>query len=306
MLIRKPGAAWIACCVLLLSMLLLPAALAVSEALPEEPLLDTVRYATVATEKGTLNMRAEPKDNAKVLKKLARESIVTIDEELDGWTKIRYGSTDGYVMSKYLQEVTELPYPTLTKDDKSDAVLAFKRSLHKLGYIKSEEINTRFDAVLESALTKLQLMNGVSLNPTTVTPELQALIEWGMIAKAKSGYVDTATDQNSGLSISIFCWDSDGMLYEKDKAVKLQVSFAAQASGGQAPYTITVRKSLDGSGGEVSGDVVASPFSFIWGQNTERLYVYATVVDAAGNTVTACAPFRYTLPARYVDEGGLG
>lgn len=258
---------------------------------------ESARYAEVTTEKGTLNLRTEPKDSAKVLKRLERGSIVQILGDYGDWTEILYGERSGYVMSKFLTEIEELPYPLITKEDTGDAVLAFKRAMHQLGYLKSEEINTRFDMAMELALTKMQLMNGVALNPEAVTPELQALVEWGKIVKAKSGYLDTATDQDSGLTVSIFCWDSAGTLYEADKSVKLKISFAAQATGGVPPYTITVKKSL--GGGEAYGDEVTSPFSHIWSPTSDCLYVYATAVDAAGNTVTACAPFRYTLPSQY-------
>lgn len=269
--------------------------------LPGVCLGEAARYAEVATEKGTLNMRSQDRDDAKIIAKLARGSIVQVISDDEVWTRVRYGGQEGYVMNKFLRAITALPYQTITKEDQgTDAVLNFKRALHKLEYIKSDDINMRFDDVLTNALLRMQLMNGVTLSPDAVTPELQALIEWGMIKKGKTGYVDVATDAATGLTVGIFCWDSAGVLYEKDAAVKLTISYGVQATGGVPPYDITVKKSL---GGEASGDVVENPFSHIWGQTSERLYVYATVVDAQGNTVTACAPFAYRLPARYVPVG---
>lgn len=262
---------------------------------------EVTRYAEVVTAKGTLNMRVKAKDNAEIVDRLPRGSIVRILEDNDEWTRVLFKRKEGYVKTSFLNEFTEYPYNPLVKGDKGDAVLAFKRALHKLGYLKSEEINTRFDTVLENALIKLQLMNGVALSPELVTPELQALVNWGMIAKAMSGYVGAETDDDTGLGVTIFCWDTGGILYEADQSVKISISFAAQATGGQPPYTITVKKSLTGSG-EQFADVVTSPFSHIWSQSTERLYVYATVVDSAGNTVTACAPYRYTMPTRYAGK----
>lgn len=279
---------------LILSLMLVASAFS-AIALAEE---GETRYATVATEQGTLNLRAEARDNAKVLTKLGKGSVVTILDEQGDWTEIVYGKYTGFVKSSFLSVIDDLPYKTLNAGDKGDEVYEFKKALYKLEYLTSDEITIRFDQTMEDALLKLQLMNGLELNPKVVTPELQALVEWGKISKAKTGYVGTETDKDSGLTVSIFCWDSDGTLYEKDKAVKLKISFATQASGGVPPYDITVVKSLSG-GGPASGDEVTSPFSHIWGQDTERVYVYATAVDAAGNTVTACAPFRYALPARY-------
>lgn len=261
--------------------------------------MDTVTYAKVATQKGTLNMRKEANDKAEVLQKLAKGTIVQVLEENGDWTQIQYKKHTGYVMTSFLEMMDSLPYTPLSRGDKSEAVLTFKRAMHKLEYLKADEINSTFDLPMELALTRMQLMNGVALDPQTVSPELQALLAWDLLVKGKSGYLDTATDKDSGLMVSIFCWDIGGTLYEEDQAVKVKIAFAAQAAGGMPPYTVTVRKSLSGSGGEREGDEVSSPFSHIWTQSTDRVYVYATAVDAAGNTVTAVSPFRYTLPARY-------
>lgn len=295
---RRLFAVWLTFC-MMTGILLVPLS-ALSTGL-EGQSAEAVRYAEVATEKGTLNFRSAAKDDAKILDKIPRGTIVRIVEDNGEWTQIQYGKQTGYVMTSFLKEYLEYPYSLITKEDEGEAVLAFKRILHDLDYLKSDDINKRYDNAMEAALTKLQLMNNIALDPETVTPELQALVEWGMITKGKSGYLDTATDKETGLTVSIFCWDSAGMLYEKDKSVKLDISFATQATGGQAPYTITVTKSLSG-GGAQSGDVVTSPFSHIWGLDTERVYVYATATDAVGNTVTACAPFRYSMPERYINN----
>lgn len=262
------------------------------------PGIEINRYAEVATTKGTLNMREEPKDNAKILYRLPRGAIVQIIDEYEEWAKVLYKNRTGFVKVSFINEIVDLPYELITVDSRGETVYAFKRALCRLGYLKSEDINNRFDWAMEVAMTKLQLMNGLPLNPKVVTPEVQALMEWGMILKGKTGYIDTAEDEESGLTVSLFCWDTGGMLYEADKSVKLEITYAAQATGGYPPYTITVKKSVSGAG-EASADEVSNPFSHIWSQTTERLYVYATVVDAAGNTVTACAPFRYNLPSRY-------
>lgn len=265
---------------------------------------EKIRYAEVATKQGTLNMRAEPGDTAKVIYKLPRYSIVRILGDHGDWAQVLYKSRTGYVQTAYLAEIVAFAYNPITKDDEGETVLAFKRAMYKLNYLKEDELNRRFDAAMETALTKLQLLNNIPLDPQTVSPELQALMDWGMVLRCKSGYLNTTTDPDSGLTVSIFAWDTDGMLYEDDKSVKIEITFAAGATGGQAPYTITVRKSLSARGGEVSGDVVTSPFSQIWAQESEGLYLFATATDAAGNTVTAVTPFRYTMPARYIEDLG--
>jgi len=259
------------------------------------------RYAKVVTAKGTLNMRSEARDKAKILTRLRKGAFVRIVDDQGEWTKIQYKGRFGYVKASFLEEIDQTLYSRITKEDKGNTVLALKRALHKLGYLKSGDVNTRFDKAMERALTKAQLLNGIELSPLAVTPELQVLLECGMLVKCKSGYLDTATDKDSGLMVSIFCWDSGGTLYEEDQSVKVKVSFATQANGGQPPYTVTVRKSLKGGGRGQYGDVVTSPFSYIWGKNSDCLYIYATVIDSTGNTATACAVFRYHLPARYTE-----
>ena len=261
--------------------------------------VEAVRYARVATEQGTLNVRAAPKRDSDVLLRLSKGTLVCIVEDHEDWMMIQCDGKTGFVMTRFLEEFHELPYDVITKEDWGEAVLSFKRGLHKLGYIKSDDINSRFDAVLETALLKLQLRSGVPLNPGIITPELQAMMAWGMLPKGKSGFIDTATDAESGLVVSVFCWDTAGVLYEEDRSVKLEITFAAQAAGGQPPYDITVRKSNSGRGGESNGDVVSNPFSYIWKRDSAEFFVYATAVDAAGNTVTACTPFRYAMPLRY-------
>lgn len=274
---------------------------ALSPALAEAPLVIlSTQYAEVATDKGTLNMREYARDNANILQKLPRGAIVEILSQEGDWAEILYRGNTGYVKASFLQRITNLPYTVITPGSDGEDILAFKRILHKMEYLKSDDINKNFDWKMENALVKMQLMNDVTLNPAAVTPELQALIEWGMIKNGKSGSVDTETDGASGLTVSIFCWDTGGILYDDDKAVKVQITHAAQATGGTPPYTIIVKKSVTGAG-EASADYVTNPFSHIIYSNDDVLYVYATATDAEGNTVTACAPFSYTLPSRYTD-----
>ena len=258
------------------------------------------RYAKVATQKGTLNMRLAMKDNAKIVAKLPRNSIVTILEDEEEWTKVLYKGKTGYVKNSFLEEISELPFTPFVKGDKGDKVYAFKKAMFKLGYLKSDEINLSFDTAMVNALTKLQLINEVALNPEVVSPEVQALMDWGLIKKAKTGPLAVETDEESGLTVTIFCWDVDGYLLEEDKAVRLSITYAAQATGGQPPYSITVKKAVSRSG-EQFADEVENPFTHIWSNTTEYIYIYAVATDAAGNTVTACAPFRYLMPARYRD-----
>ncbi|GHU70268.1 hypothetical protein AGMMS49992_02320 [Clostridia bacterium] len=266
---------------------------------------DESYIATVATTTGALNLRAEPDKSAKSLAKISdgTKVLVTnlvVDSEAE-WTEISYKNQTGYVMTKYLEIVTVLPYSPITSDQKGDEVMAFKRAMRQLGYIKSEDVNQKYDDAMEKALTKLQLMNGLILEPNVVTPKLQAMIAWGMIVKCKSGYLDTATDDESGLTVSLYVWDVSGKMYDMEEAVNVKLAYGTQAAGGFPPYTITVRKTLS-SGGPENADPAPNPFNQMWRKTTERLYIYATVTDAAGRSVTACVPYKYSLPPKYFDD----
>lgn len=293
---RKPWIRLFAAC-LLACVCLCSALNTMAEAVQVGEDTPAIRYASVATEQGTLNVRSKPEDGANVQDRLAKGAIVHILEDLDGWKQIAYnnGRSTGYVVERFIAEITEFPYETLKSGDSSDAIMRFKRALSRLGYLKEEDIGKRYDNAMERAVAKMQLLNGFALNPSAVTPEMQALMEWAQIVKAKSGYIDTMEDEETGLMVSVFCWDCASMRYEDDQAVKVDITYAVQAAGGVPPYTITVKKSADG-GGEAYADEVSDVFSHIWNESTGTIYIYATAVDAVGNTVTACTPFRYALP----------
>ncbi len=265
-------------------------------------------YARVATPQGSLNMREEPKAKGKKLATIPKGAAVQVLGKVDDeWTEILYKKEKGYVMSKFLEAVPELntSFTPIKKGDRSKDIMAIKEKLQKLGYIKAENVNQSFDNHLQIALTKLQLVNELPLSPQVITPQVQALLEQNLVEKGKSGYSDIVVDEESGLTAAIFCWDMGGRRYEADQAVKVKIHYAAAASGGQEPYTITVKKSLTPPerGGVKYSDDVKNPFYQIWSKDTQRLYVYAVVEDTAGNTVTACAPFNFTLPDYYLGEG---
>lgn len=260
------------------------------------------RYALVTTKQGTLNLRKTASKNAKVTGKLPNKSTVAVLEEDGDWVKVSYGTKTGYVLASFLADVGELPFGTLRPGDKGDEVKKLKQQLKKYGYLESKHVNDKYDAALEKALKKLQLLNGLA-HTDVADPDVQAFVFWGKVMKNKSGYSGTVTDEESGLTATIFCWDSDGMLYEEDQAVRIKISFVTQVSGGQPPYHVTVQKTVSGRADTTSGDDVTSPFSHIWKKDTAPLYLLAVVEDADGNTVTARVRFNYTLPARYRDSG---
>ncbi len=258
----------------------------------------SLRFSEIITKSGTLNLRKKADGSSKIVAKLPNQAKVRVLEKSGDWTHVAFGTKTGYVKTSYLSPIAEIPYETLSPGDKGDKVLALKKQMRKFGYLKSEEVNMRFDPTMEKALHKLQMINGIELS-ADITPELQALIHWGNLRTCKSGYSGTATDKDSGLTVTIFCWDSGGKLYEEDESVKVNINFVAQAMGGTPPYTVTVSKTLDADDGAESGDTVTSPFSFVYKSDCAGVYLWAVAEDANGNKVTTKARFRYKLPERY-------
>lgn len=59
--------------------------------------------AQVKTPGGPLNMREEPSTKSRLVKQLKNGSLITlVEEDADGWTKVRSGEKEGYVMTQYL------------------------------------------------------------------------------------------------------------------------------------------------------------------------------------------------------------
>ena len=65
--------------------------------------------ARVTTAKGSLNLRATPSDNAKVLRTIPQYETVTITERGSVWCQTTYGGYTGYVMTSFLTFVSLSP-----------------------------------------------------------------------------------------------------------------------------------------------------------------------------------------------------
>lgn len=81
--------------------------------------------ARVTTAKGSLNLRATPSDNAKVLRTIPQYETISILERSGGWCKTTYGGYTGYVMTKFLTFLatgaTASPTPPLPITDPPSA-----------------------------------------------------------------------------------------------------------------------------------------------------------------------------------------
>jgi len=238
-------------------------------------------FAKVNTTQGTLNMRSQARDGARVVGRLSNGMLVHVHQRGEKWSRVSYGSRTGYVMSSFLVMLTELPYQHLQPGDTGAAVRALKERMKDLGYLTRRQVNDKFCADTEKALRKLEMLNGM---PETgaATPELQAFVFHGSVERSKSGYSASNTHKGSGLTVSIFAWTSGYTLLggDDDGSVEVIIHYVTNVSGGSEPYTVTVRN-------EGPGDSARNPYRINWSPGTPTVYLTATATDDDGNTVSA-------------------
>ena len=244
------------------------------------------RFAKVNTGKGTLNMRKQGKDGAKVVAKLPNGSFVQVLSPGEKWSKVAFGAKTGYVMNSFLAALDELPYQTLRPGDKGPAVKELKSKLKDYGYLTRKQVNERYDEDTEKAVRKLELLNGL-METGIAEPELQAFLFWGKVEKSKSGSGASNTDKDSGLTASIFAWTSGYVPEEGTGRVEVIVHYATQASGGREPYTTVVKRTYNYEDGPGAGDTVKDRFKVMWSRGLSAVYLIVTVTDADDNRVSA-------------------
>ncbi|MCL2810425.1 MAG: SH3 domain-containing protein [Clostridia bacterium] len=250
---------------------------------PEEEYVDLGPYAfaRVTTTQGTLNMRNQAKDGARVVARLPNNALVHVHERAKTWSRVTHGSRTGHVLTAYLVMLPELPYELLQPGDTSEEVRTLKGRMRDLGYLTRRQVNDRFDGDTEKALRKLQMLNGM---PETgiATPEFQAFLFHSNVEKSKSGYGASNTDADSGLTISIFAWTSGYTILggENRGSVEVLIHYATNVSGGSEPYAVMVRS-------EGLGDATRNPFRITWNPRSPTIYLNATATDEDGNSVSA-------------------
>jgi len=86
---------------------------------PEKPEESMPNKAVVTTASGSLNLRQKASTGAKILTTIPRHTVIDVLEINGTWTRVRYNSTEGYVMSVFLtymtvEEETPTPVPPVT------------------------------------------------------------------------------------------------------------------------------------------------------------------------------------------------
>ena len=75
--------------------------------------------------KGTLNMRAEPSSNAKVLAQIPYGTELETTSTTSDWSQVTYNGKTGYVMNKFLGEKSK----QITKNDLQKIYNSLKENL---------------------------------------------------------------------------------------------------------------------------------------------------------------------------------
>ena len=98
--------------------------------------------AKVTTEKGSLKMRKTADKKGKVIGEIPNGTCILVSHEDGEWCEVSWNSKTGYCMTEFLvlfreADLSLLDYRVLQKGDKGDDVLALKKRLKELGYIRS-------------------------------------------------------------------------------------------------------------------------------------------------------------------------
>ncbi len=162
--------------ILILSVLFLPAWISIGPA--EE---QTAVVAKVTTEKGSLKLRATADSKGRVLDEIPNGTCVLATEEGGTWCRVVYKDQAGYCRTSFLILLREadtslLDYRVLRKGMKGDDVLAVKKRLQELGYIRSgSELTNVYNNTLAERIILFQRQTGMT-EDGTASQELQAYL----------------------------------------------------------------------------------------------------------------------------------
>jgi len=161
---------------LLLSMIMLFAAMS-----PSCTEGSTGIVAKVTTQKGPLKLRAAAGGKGKVLAEIPNGTCILVEEEDDDWCRVLYRNQAGYCKTEFLTLLREadpamLDYRSLQKGDKGEDVLALKRRLQELGYIRAgSELTSVYNDTTAERVTLFQRQTGIT-EDGVASQELQAYL----------------------------------------------------------------------------------------------------------------------------------
>lgn len=131
--------------------------------------------------KGPLKFRTEASRKSHVLTEIPNGTCVLVLEEGETWCRLIFQDQEGYCMSEYLTLLREanpsiLEYRVLKNGDKGDDVLALKKRMKELGYLRSAaQLTDTYTDVTAERVTLFQRQTGMT-EDGIASQELQAYL----------------------------------------------------------------------------------------------------------------------------------
>ena len=128
--------------------------------------------AKVTTEKGSLKMRKTADKKGKVIGEIPNGTCILVNSEDGEWCEVSWNNKTGYCMTEFLvmfreADLSLLDYRVLQKGDKGDDVLALKKRLKELGYIRGNAaLTNRYTEETAQRVTLFQRQAGMTEDGT--------------------------------------------------------------------------------------------------------------------------------------------
>ena len=137
--------------------------------------------AKVTTVRGALKLRSRPDDKARILDELPNGTCILVLSEGNEWSQVIFKNKTGYCKTEFLTflrgaDPSILDYRVLRKGDKGEDVIAVKRRLQELGYIRSgADLTNIYNDTLVERVILFQRQTGMT-EDGVASQELQAYL----------------------------------------------------------------------------------------------------------------------------------
>ena len=137
--------------------------------------------AKVTTEKGALKLRKAAGPKERVIGEIPNGTCILVTKEADDWCEVSWNGQTGYCKTEFLilyrgADLSLLDYRVLRDGDKGDDVVALKKRLQELGYIRGgATLTNRYTQETAQRVTLFQRQTGMT-EDGVAWQELQAYL----------------------------------------------------------------------------------------------------------------------------------
>ncbi len=137
--------------------------------------------AKVMTRKGPLKMRATASEKGRVTDEIPNGTCILVEQEDEAWCRVSYRNQKGYCKTEFLilyreADLSILDYRVLNKGDRGEDVLALKKRLQELGYIRDgSKMTDVYNDIAMERVTLFQRQTGMT-EDGIASQELQAYL----------------------------------------------------------------------------------------------------------------------------------